>query len=288
MANNYSTVTFLTLIPTDAIKPIHLLLLGRLGYECESYDRGSIKPMTYIYSTEPNSEIELDEDDEEALTEADKESPLFEAAFDGPDEITVETVVQDLLSGIAEAELLHVDVMASYVCDKARPGEHGGWSMRISRDGIKCQATHEIFAEWDREASHVLDLATMCEALSGHPDVATAQAVARISDYIGNHPAVECGDDEAARSPVVAFLAALKEAFPKFGERLDHPQLRPILNGWTGEVDGGVNRIELECVVGAATVPLTLLGDLGLTGQLLPFHAWMAESYIKFFGPKPE
>jgi len=285
MANNYSTVTFLTLIPTAAINALHKLLLERFGYECAPSDQGT-EPMTYIYSTDANSDIELDEEDIDGLTDKERDCHLMQLALEQRDLLTMEVVVQDILAGIPESEIQHVDVMASYVCDKARPGEHGGWSLRISRDRIQCKGTHGIFEEWDSETAHVLDLEKMCEALSGHPDAVTAQAVARISDYISNHPAVEYGEGEhpvVVTSPVDGFLAALKVAYPVFGEKLDHPQLRSILNGWNGKVEGGATWIELECVVGAATVPLTILGDLGLTGKQLSFNRWMADNYKTFF-----
>lgn len=67
--------------------------------------------------------------------------------------------------------------------------------MRVYRDAVKHQSTQGLFNEWEGEDGRIHDLDTMCLALSGHADPAVAAAVARITDYIINHPALEGEDD---------------------------------------------------------------------------------------------
>ncbi len=186
MANNYETVTFLHNIPKEAIKPVHKLLLESMGFELEpSRDDSNI----YLYSTEGTQEadlggVSLDHDD---LDEETRNHPLFVRA-DEEGGVEWAEVIQDILTGIDETVLPHIDVQASYVCDKARQGEHGGWCARVTRDGVRHGSTDQWFREWDAENSVLTDMETLVGALGSSTDPAVLAAVARISDYVANHP----------------------------------------------------------------------------------------------------
>lgn len=106
-------------------------------------------------------------------------------------------VLQAILKADAMKDVKHIDLMASYTCSKRRPGEHGGWSARITRDGSMFTGTHDAFRHWDQEYQLVTDLALLCDALNT-VDTSTEQkeAQARVSDYITNHPAIEYAEND--------------------------------------------------------------------------------------------
>lgn len=195
MANNYETVTVLTEIPNDLIRPVHKVLLEGLGFEIYKDDKGT----SYIYAEDAGNNFEGMDPDEYAAEVI--FHPLFVAAMKDGDSIDLSDVLADMLRGADPAILPHIDVMAGYRCDKPRPGEHGGWSMRVTRDHIKHQSTHGLFNEWDTENQRITDLERMCLALNGHHDPDVAAAVARISDYITNHPALADEDDAPQIAP---------------------------------------------------------------------------------------
>lgn len=216
MSGNYETVTVMTLIPTDSIKPIHRLLLGAMHFEIhDNYGAAeSGASLGYIYGDDPVlplQDFELDvHDDDAEITE----HSLYQLAYSKERQLDLPDILQDILKGLDPAQYAHIDVMAGYHGDRSRQGEHGGWSTRIYRDSIKHETTVGLFNEWDTEDQRITDLERMCLALNGHHDPKVAAAVARISDYITNHPALADEDDapEIAPPSLETAVEALQEA----------------------------------------------------------------------------
>ncbi len=195
MSNNYETVTVMDTIPTSAIKPLHLALLTALAYSVVDFSTAGQPASSYIFGKDPLSTFDTEGLDDEVDAEADRAHPLFQQAISGEMEVSLADILQDILKGLDPAQYPHVDVMASYTGSSPRAGDHGGYSMRVYRDAVKHQSTQGLFNEWEGEDGRIHDLDTMCLALSGHADPAVVAAVARITDYIINHPALEGEDD---------------------------------------------------------------------------------------------
>lgn len=208
MTMNCETVTVLTKIPERYISKAHIAMLLALGYALEGSAyvnaiEGAAEPegSAYIYAEDPCGDLQeaieynLDEGGVRVLGLSDDcVHPLVKAAEAG-EWIDATDVLQDILKGIPEGELQYIDVQASYTCDKARPGEHGGWAARIWRHGKRFGGTQQFFDGLNGENQRVNDLDVLCQiaARSAISDAEKA-AVARTQDYIINHPALQ--DDE--------------------------------------------------------------------------------------------
>lgn len=215
MASNYETVTTLCDIPEKYISKAHIAMLLALGYALEgsAYVRtieGAAKPegSAYIYAEESCGDLQdaiennLDEGGARVLGlsgdgGADCVHPLVKAAEAG-ESIDAMDVLQDILKGVPESELQYIDVQAGYRCDKARPGEHGGWAARIWRNAKRFGGTQQFFDDLNGENQRVNDLDVLCQ-VAARASISDAEkaAVARISDYITNHPALEDEGEES-------------------------------------------------------------------------------------------
>jgi hypothetical protein len=213
VANNYETVTVLKRIPEKYISKAHIAMLLALGYALEgsayvSTIESAAEPegSAYIYAEESCGDLRdaienvIDEDGRRALGlgddgEADRVHPLVKAAEAG-ESIDAMDVLQDILKGIPESELQYIDVQAGYRCDKARPGEHGGWAARIWRNGKRFGGTQQFFDDLNGENQRINDLDVLCQ-VAARASITDAEkaAVARVTDHIANHPALE--DDES-------------------------------------------------------------------------------------------
>lgn len=143
MANNYEVVTFLQDLPASAISAAQVSMLEAFGFRFEPHiDKGM--STFYLYTDMECGINDMPLDALENMSEEDQETAralwsshpigqrlLDEDAGNRPDWTEI---VQDILKGLDEATYPFIDVQAGYWCDKERPGEFGGWSMRIWRD----------------------------------------------------------------------------------------------------------------------------------------------------------
>ena len=183
-------ITVLQHIPDAAIQPIHRALLQEMGFGFEGLDP------VYIYGEDPS--LYISDDFFVGLDEFSAALPLvIEAKKRAEDAFWID-VLQDILKSPAMVELHHIDVMASYTSGKARPGEHGSWAARISREIAQTMNTSDAFIEWDAEPQRIKDIEMLCDlAIRTAATTSEREAAARLGDYISNHPLVEYAEDDA-------------------------------------------------------------------------------------------
>ena len=121
MADSYETATFMRNIPASAITPDRRRALKACGFSGHATLNGEV----YFVA-------------ENGVTDAEKAMEMFRSNGDEAAALELEwtDVVQSILRNLPEDEFPWIDVAAGYGCDKARPGEFGGWAARIYRDAV--------------------------------------------------------------------------------------------------------------------------------------------------------
>lgn len=231
MANSYQTWTLMDDIPAHLIPNTHKTLITEIfGFRTESAptrpDAGEAIT-TYIYGMSEEGNFDLDSD---MLAEqiADRIEPGMinleeihsdvlrerlkavldpEANAAGGDNISVADILGDIVDK-HPTELPEIVIMSGYYCSKPRPGEFGGTVCRITPGRIQWRGTHQLIDELRVEDQRVLDIAALLDA-QGAGKAPPAEAVARLHDYVVNHPAIKDDSPEAAPAP-----SATKEPTP--------------------------------------------------------------------------
>ena len=96
----------------------------------------------YVYSESPcdpaDSILGMSDSEVEAALALWETHPVGQRLIENDfTNVSVEEIFQDILRGLDRERYPHLDLLAGYWCDKARPGEFGGWAMRIWPDAIK-------------------------------------------------------------------------------------------------------------------------------------------------------
>jgi hypothetical protein len=126
MSNNYGACTVTPEIPSKYLTPERLAVLERAGFSNDGgvYLHGG---SAYFYC-EAETGGPTDDDGEDGDCD-------WERVFG---EISLE-------SGLA------IVIMGSYWSDKCRPGEFGGWVVRITPGAIRWDGTHQALARMEKE-----------------------------------------------------------------------------------------------------------------------------------------
>ncbi|MEY2152335.1 hypothetical protein AB7849_15625 [Rhodanobacter sp. 115] len=189
MADAHETITVMTDIPAAAIQSHHRLLLEEMGFTLEESGDNY-----YLYAIDPS--LIVSSEFLNTLDDSVVAIPLIAEARKCADDEFIESVLKDILKSPIMADTPHIDLMASYRSNKARPGEHGGWAARIARHDVQYMNTADAFREWDSEPQRIKDIEAVCDlANRTAATAAEKEAVARLSDYVVNHPLVEYGEE---------------------------------------------------------------------------------------------
>lgn len=173
MANNYDVTTLVSPLPATCVKEEHKLLLGLAGFNAEA-DGDNV----YLYTP-----AETGTDMITLSDYCDYASDSFDSAWNAmladnglepfvhsPSIVELRTqlagffqsvgwdgggvdwpdVVQIVLRDMPADQVSHLDFQGGYGCDKERPGEFGGYALRVTRDAIHCsESPGQFFARLD-------------------------------------------------------------------------------------------------------------------------------------------
>ncbi len=227
MSNSYSVTTLLTELPAEHVHEWHRCALKALGFsmdeqgieEGDSSHGGGRR--LYIYTD--NGDVgpcDLDASVDGAFEDLDLEqfadTPFIKKLVEDMQErggVSWDEVIQRVLRDIPEdAGISCVDVQGGYWCDKARPGEFGGYALRITRDVISTfnisEAFTEIFADGDDAAAGSSSSRRLLPRFLKTEDVIVKVAL----DYLLGNPADDVSSDVDA-----AVANAISRAFDAIG-----------------------------------------------------------------------
>jgi hypothetical protein len=148
MANNYETATVTPELPASLFSPFALEYLKGCGFDHEG------EGMLYFYAEDAVRDYDGDLKVRDALdnAEACPVAKLVTAALPpdadpahGLAEYETHPDYADVFQLFADkAEGKEIVVEASYWCDKARPGEFGGWVARMTPAGVRVAGMQDL------------------------------------------------------------------------------------------------------------------------------------------------
>lgn len=180
MADNYDQSTIEPFFPIQAVSGFERVMMAEYGYTNEvcKYAEGD---RIYFYAPEgTRSDIEnfdigivrqyADEGDPIALD-------LVRCIKDeGEDKLdsyilahySFEAIIQGILKKPECAGIEDVCVMGAFSCSKMRPGEFGGWVMRITRETAQYDGTYGMYRRMQEEEKFLSDLDLVYQLADGN------------------------------------------------------------------------------------------------------------------------
>lgn len=215
MANNYEQATVEPALPASAVSTFERDFLPGFGFECEE-DGAETLYFFAEYAVNPSCCGDLTVGDAmeaasrgdrlaaallEDLGHPEKDLPLDRFGSGIP---SWEAIFQGILRKPECAGIDEIVVMAAYTCSKMRPGEFGGWVIRITRDRVQSDGTLAMLDRMRKEDAFHEALETVYELAEagaldfddGDPELIAEiqrqqQALAVVHDYLVNHPNAE-------------------------------------------------------------------------------------------------
>lgn len=156
MADNYDQSTVEPAFPIQTVTDFERVLMKEYGYTSETWKKPEGDTI-YFYAPEGyNSDIE-NFDIGIVRKQADEGDPIALdlircATEEGEDKLdsyimahySFESIIQGILKKPGCSAIGDVCVMGAFTCSKMRPGEFGGWVMRITRETVQYDGTYGI------------------------------------------------------------------------------------------------------------------------------------------------
>ena len=173
MADNYDQSTIEPAFPIQAVSEFERVLMKEYGYTSETWKKLEEETI-YFYAPEGNKSDIENFDIGIVRKQANEGDPIALdlircATEEGEDKLysyimahySFESIIQGILKKPGCSGIGDVCVMGAFTCSKMRPGEFGGWVMRITRETVHYDSTYRVYQRMQAEEKFLsaLDLA---------------------------------------------------------------------------------------------------------------------------------
>lgn len=223
MADNYDQSTVEPDFPIQAVSEFERVLMKEYGYTSEIW-KSPEGDGIYFYAPDGNNSDIENFDIGIVRKQADEGDPIALDLIrcvteEGEDKLdnyimahySFESIIQGILKKPGCSSIGEVCVMGAFTCSKMRPGEFGGWVMRITRETVQYDGTYGIYRRMQEEEQFLSDLDLVYQLADGNcldqdndpddPDDAIddeikvecrrqRDALNAVHDYMTNHPLI--------------------------------------------------------------------------------------------------
>jgi hypothetical protein len=134
MANNYTQPT----IPATLVTDVELDLLSRAGFEVHSYKDSNGSCLEHYLTVEEGFVYDFDEWLEELY-----EGELKDVQYENISDI-FQAIISRSLESEEDEDIDEFVIKGAYTCSKMRPGEFGGFVIRITADNVQEESTETM------------------------------------------------------------------------------------------------------------------------------------------------
>lgn len=180
MADNYDRSTVEPAFPIQAVSEFERALMKEYGYTSETLKKPGGDAIYFYAPDGNNSEIEnfdigivhqyADEGDAIAVDLIRCATEEGEGKLDSHimAHYSFEAIIQGILKKPGCAGIAEVCVMGAFTCSKMRPGEFGGWVMRVTRETVQYDGTYGLYRRMQEEEKFLSDLDLVYQLADGN------------------------------------------------------------------------------------------------------------------------